>query len=276
MGERFTGYMDTTPDHLSDLRWLKQLASPGAGDAWKIFVQRYAAVLISVVRQYQRDEQTVNDAFLFVCERLTDNGFRRLQSWKPQEGARFDTWLRAVVANLCIDFLRTQTGRTRPPRAIEAMGELEQKVFRCRFGQHLSMAECLETLRPQFPDLNELGLAAVIGDLNRSLDSRQHWRLKVRQHRFLSFEDPDTQVRVEQQADWPLSAEDCAVAEERHARLQAALAQLPVSDRLLLRLRFEQDLPLREVARIAGLGDLHKARYQIDKALEQLAGLLAD
>jgi hypothetical protein len=30
------------------------------------------------------------------------------------------------------------------------------------------------------------------------------------------------------------------------------------------------------VARIAGLGDLHKARYQIDKALERMARLLAD
>ncbi len=268
--------MDTTPDHLSDLRWLKQLASPGAGAAWKVFLQRYAGVLLSVVRQYERDAQSVNDAFLFVCERLTDNGFRRLQSWKPKEGARFDTWLRAVVANLCIDFLRSQTGRVRPPRVVETMGELEQRVFSCRFKQHMSLAECLETLRPQFPELNELALAAVIADLNHSLDSRQHWRLKVRHQRFLSFEDPDTQLRVEQQTGWPLSAEDNAVADERHARLQAALAQLPVSDRLLLRLRFEQDLPLREVAHIAGLGDLHKARYQIDKALEQLARLLAD
>ncbi|RPH97174.1 MAG: sigma-70 family RNA polymerase sigma factor [Lysobacterales bacterium] len=268
--------MSTTPGHFSDLRWLKQLASPAAGDAWKIFVQRYAGVLISVVRQYQRDEQAVNDLFLFVCERLSDKGFRRLRSWKPHKGARFDSWLRAVVANLCIDFLRAQSGRTRPPRAVAAMGELEQGVFSCRFGQHLSLADCLETLRPQFPDLNELSLAAVIADLNRSLDSRQHWRLKVRQHRFLSFEDPDTQLKVEQQTDLPQSAEDHAVAAERHVRLQAALAQLPESDRVLLRLRFEQDLPLREVARIAGLSDLHKARYQIDKALEQLARLLGD
>lgn len=274
--ECFTGRVSTTPDHLSDLRWLKQLASPAASDAWKTFVQRYAGVLISVVRQYQRDEQTVNDLFLFVCEQLSDHGFRRLRSWKPHKGARFDSWLRAVVANLCIDFLRAQGGRARPPRAVVAMGELEQGVFRCRFGQHLSLAECLEALRPQFPELTELSLAAVIADLNRSLDSRQHWRLKVRQHRSLSFEDPDTQLKVEQQTDLPLSAEDHAVADERRVRLQAALAQLPVSDRLLLRLRFAQDLPLREVARIAGLSDLHKARYQIDKAIEQLARLLGD
>jgi RNA polymerase sigma factor (sigma-70 family) len=182
--------MSTTPDHLSELRWLKQLATPAAGDAWKAFLQRYAGVLVSVVRQYQRDEQSINDAFLFVCERLTDNGFRRLQSWKPKEGARFDSWLRAVVANLCIDFLRTQTGRTRPPRAVEALGELQQRVPITGSGQHLNMAECLEALRPQFPDLNELSLAAVIADLNHNLDSRQHWRLKVRQRGFLSFEDP--------------------------------------------------------------------------------------
>lgn len=268
--------MSTKPDQLSDLRWLKQLASPTAGDAWKTFLQRYAGVLISVVRQYQHDEQSVNDAFLFVCERLADNGFRRLQTWKPKEGARFDSWLRAVVANLCIDFLRTQTGRTRPPRSVQAMGELQQRVFHYRFGQHLNLAQCLEALRPQFPDLNELSLAAVIADINHNLDSRQHWRLKVRHQRVLSLEDPETQLRVEQQTDWPISAEDNAVADERHARLQAALAQLPASDRLLLLLRFEQDLPLREVARIAGLGDLHQARYQIDKALEQMARLLAD
>jgi len=266
----------STPDHLSDLRLMKQLASADAGPAWKLFLQRYAGVLISVVRQYQHDEQTVNDAFLFVCERLVDNGFRRLRSWQPKENARFDTWLRAVVANMCIDFQRSQGGRVRPPRAVVAKGELEQRVFNCRFVKHLSLAECLEALRPEFPDLNELSLAAVIADLNSHMESRQHWRLQVRNHRTLSLEDPDTQVRLEQQADLPLSAEESAVADQRHTRLQAALAQLSASDRLLLRLRFEPDLPLREVACIAGLADLHKARYQIDKALEQLSRLLVD
>ena len=54
---------------------------------------------------------------------------------------------------------------------------------------------------------------------------------------------------------------------ERRASLDAALAQLDVSDRLLLRLRFEDALSVPEIARLIGVESPFKVYRQIDKAL---------
>jgi RNA polymerase sigma factor (sigma-70 family) len=232
-------------------------------------------VVLSVIRQYQRDPQCINDAFLFVCEKLIDNQFRRLRRYTPASDASFDSWLRTVVARLCVDFHRSRLGRLRPTRSVLAMGDLHQRVFTCRFGQQMNIAECLATLRPEFPELNELRLAAVIAELNNSLDSAQHWRLKVRQHGFVSLQDASVESQAELQS-CAVGPEQVAINQEDKARLAAALARLPPQDRLLLRARLEQELPLREVARIAGLSDPYQARYRIDRAIEHLAGLLAD
>jgi RNA polymerase sigma factor (sigma-70 family) len=267
--------MPSHPVNPPDLRWLKVLAGADASAAWKSFLRQHGGVMLSVIRQYQRDPQCINDVFLFVCEKLIDNQFRRLRRYAPASDACFDSWLRTVVAHLCVDFHRSRSGRLRPTRTVLALSNLHRRVFTCRFGQQLNIAECLATLQPEFPELNELRLAAVIAELNGSLDSAQHWRLKMRQQGFVSLEDSSVEPRAELQSS-AVGPEQLAINTEDKARVAAALARLRPQDRLLLRARFEQERPLREVARIAGLSDPYQARYRIERALEQLAGMLAD
>lgn len=266
--------MSKTPENLFDRRWQKRLSSQQAGEAWRAFLNCYSGLLLSVIRRYHHNEQWVNDAFLFVCERLVDNSFHRLRQWKPRSDAAFGTWLRAVTANLCIDFNRHEKGRIRAPRSVQEMGALEQRVFHCRFGQRMKMSECLQTLQGEFPGLSEVQLAGIIGDLNNRLESRQHWNLKVRQRGFISLEDPEVRLLAEKAEDETWLPERHAQAEQESKRLQAAMARLSTEERLLLRLRFEQNLPFREVALVAGLKNAFQARYLIDKALDQLARIL--
>jgi RNA polymerase sigma factor (sigma-70 family) len=54
---------------------------------------------------------------------------------------------------------------------------------------------------------------------------------------------------------------------ERRASLEVALAQLDVTDRLVLRLRFEDALSVPEIARLIGVESPFKVYRQIDKAL---------
>lgn len=54
---------------------------------------------------------------------------------------------------------------------------------------------------------------------------------------------------------------------ERRAVLDAALAQLDVSDRLILRLRFEDGLSVPEIARLVGVDSPFKIYRQLDKVL---------
>ena len=63
------------------------------------------------------------------------------------------------------------------------------------------------------------------------------------------------------------------IAEQWKTRelLDAALLKLTPRQRLLLRLRYQQDLTLEEVARLVGLPDLYRANREIKAALEALA-----
>ncbi len=51
---------------------------------------------------------------------------------------------------------------------------------------------------------------------------------------------------------------------------ELGLAGLPPSERLLVRLRYGQDLTLEQVARVAGLGDPQRADRRIRKVLAEL------
>jgi DNA-directed RNA polymerase specialized sigma24 family protein len=62
--------------------------------------------------------------------------------------------------------------------------------------------------------------------------------------------------------------------DEEHDRLERALRGLQPQQRLLLKLRYQQELTLREIARLARLGDPFKARREIQKALKALKALL--
>lgn len=62
---------------------------------------------------------------------------------------------------------------------------------------------------------------------------------------------------------------------ERRAMVEAALAQLDAADRLILRLRFEEDLSVPEIARFLGEGSPFRLYRRIEKVLATLRGRLA-
>lgn len=255
---------------------LHRLGTAEAGLAWKEFLHAHSGLLLGVARQFVRDRQSLHDCFLFICEKLVDDDFRRLRAWHRKEHVRFSTWLRAVAANLCVDWHRAEFGRPRPFRSIADLPELERLVYTHRFEFGGSFRECFEAVAIRYPSLSELELAAIIRRINRILTPQQHWALATRKHVALSFDEPDVQREAEMVVDRVETPEQAALGGERHARLQAALGRLSPHQRLLLKLRYQQGLSLREVASLAGYDDLFKARYQVRLALEQLQALLAD
>jgi RNA polymerase sigma factor (sigma-70 family) len=255
---------------------LQRLATPAAGEAWKIFLRRHTALIVSVARHYHHDEQRLRDCYLFVCEKLCDDGFRRLLAYRQTDTVQFSSWLRAVVANLCVDWLRAEFGRQGRFRAIAKLPELEQEVYAHRFEQGLSIAACYEAIRVRFPDLTEVQLAGVIRRLNRKLTPRQHWLLATRGRITVSFDDPEVQGEASLLSGGGDDPENRAVSDEQQRRVSAALRQLDPQQRLLLQLRYQQGLTLQEVARLAGFDDLFRARYLVQQALARLQALLRD
>ncbi len=253
---------------------LEQLSSAGVENAWKDFLEDYASLIHHVVRQYERDDDRVNDLFLFICEEFSRDGFRRLRRFRPDGPARFRTWLGVVVSNLCVDWRRKEFGRIRPFRAITKLPALDQLVFRSVFEGRMTLQECWHALRAQFPDLTEERLSNVVGHLHSILTSRQHWLLSTRKRevRSLSELPASDEIRVRPEPEDPgPGPEILAELEQERTTLLRAMSHLTSLQRVLLRLRYQDDLTLKEVARLTGLGDPFRAKRQIQAALDALA-----
>src|SRR5262245_16770826 len=148
--------------------------------AWREFLDRYSPLIMHVVRRYESDYGQVTDCYLHACSELSNDGFRRLLRYRPGGAAKFQTWLSAVVANLCVDWRRKQRGRFRPVKAVASLPELHQRVYRDIYVRGLSREECLHTLQVRYPTLTDRQLAEINARLFSLLTSHQRWQLSVR------------------------------------------------------------------------------------------------
>jgi RNA polymerase sigma factor (sigma-70 family) len=264
-----------TEESISDL--LSRLASPEPSAAWKDFLQRYSPVVLHIVRRCESDPQRASECFDHVCQALSDDRFRRLRSFQSDGPAQFRTWLMAVTANLCVDWRRKQRGRFRPIRAVAHLPELDQLVYRHIYVRGLPRAECLRLLQPRFPELTDQQLSSINGRLFSLLSPQQRWQLGARmaatgpQGGTLTLDLADESLQLEDPGSGP---EHVVQSDQEREHLTAAMSQLPTQQRLLLRLRYEQNLTLAEVARLTGLHDPFRAQRQIQAALKALAELM--
>lgn len=251
---------------------LAELRGPSPDAAWQSFLNRFSAQIMHVVRQREYGAQQASDCFLFVCECLSDDGFGRLQQFDPGRGVSFRAWLNAVAGNLCIEWHRRQYGRARPPPGIERLSSLDQSVFHHRYRQNLDRQTCFQLLREVDPQLSPTDFSASLARVQAALTWRQRWSLAREQGRF--FVQGDNPPSLSDVPDSGPNPEQRAALGQRRDRLRRALDELEPEERLLLRLRYEQDLSLAEAARVAQLPNLHAARRRIESALRRLAGLL--
>jgi RNA polymerase sigma factor (sigma-70 family) len=235
---------------------------------------QYSPILYQAARAHSDDEDDAADCFLHICEQLSRNNFRRLLKFKPDGSASFTTWLRVVARNLCFDWHRSHTGRRRPFKSLQFLSQLELEVYDCRFERGLSEEDTLQHLRPAFPDLSPPHLAEVERRIEQALSSRQRWILSTRRkHTFnanvtlLTEEGKDSVAQI---ADTRLDQESLIAAQEQQAQLKNCVASLPKNERLILQLRFEEELSLDEIARLTGLGDAQRVHRHIRAILERL------
>jgi RNA polymerase sigma factor (sigma-70 family) len=259
---------------------LLERLSSGRGDAaWSEFLARYSPLIKRVIRRYDADGERATECFIHVCGALSDDGFRRLRSFRTDGPARFKTWFMAVVSNLCVDWHRKEQGRIRPLRCISRLAELDQQVYRCIYVRAMSRAQCLETLAPRFPELTEATVSEINARLFALLTPLQRWQLSARAPALKPVvdgagpEDDDPAWQVATQEPGP---DDLAQELEERRQLQEALSRLPAEQRLLLRLRYEQNLTLAEVARLTRQPDPFRANRRIQDALHTLAGIMGD
>lgn len=252
---------------------LQRLRSDQAQQAWAEFLATFSPLILQVVQLIERDDDPVADCYLFVCEQLSQKQFRRLTLFRPDGPASFRTWLRAVVRNLCLDWRRREFGRHRVFESIQRLPALEQAVFGCVFEQGMPAAEAFLWLRAKIPGLEENQVDQAVERIRGNLTPRQLWLLQSdRPELQASAMEPDGTATPldERVADSRPNPESLAAWNEERTNLARALAQLSKTDRLFLRLRYEQDLTLEKVAKVTGLKDAQAADRKIREILARL------
>jgi RNA polymerase sigma factor (sigma-70 family) len=249
---------------------LSALASSEHQSAWCAFLGRYSGLIYHVVRSFDHDPDRGGNCFLFVCEQLSDKNFRRLRKFEVGGRATFSTWLCAVVRNLCLDWHRKEHGRHRVFGSVSRRGTTDQVLFELVFRRGFSAEEAREELSHRGV---ELGFAAVeerISDLRRCLSSRQLWLLSSGNTVLDSIDGEEERTYVVEPADPAPDPEALAALRETHHHVSAALASLTDSDRLLVRLRYQEGLTLQQVAKLVGLKDAQSADRRLRDIIERL------
>lgn len=249
----------------------------GRGDvAWTEFLECCGGLLLQATRSVCRDEDEAADAFVFVCERLAERGYLRLRKFDPAGSAKPATWLRAVARNLALDYHRRLHGRFRVFESVARLPLVDQLVFRRRYRDRFTLEETLASLRPHIPALTLEAVAAADQRLGAVLTPRQRFALAVERPRIeplRTSDESDDGPPVDPPASGP-SPEDVLAGVELRTRLRAALATLAPSDRLLVRLRLEQELTLAEIAVIAGFTGPQQADRHLREIYARLRALL--
>ncbi len=251
---------------------LEQINTRDSEEAWGLFLDQYAATILQVVKHFERDSDFVPDCFQFVCEQLSANSFRRLTRFQPQGPAVFSTWLRAVVRNLCLDWRRKRFGRRRFFNSLSRLSIFDQEVFRHLYERRLSLDDAFHSLRMTYPNLTHAQLAESSTRISNSLTAKQSRLLAARlsgpRHQTSAdLENATAQASVPDPSPNP---EALALLNERATALRQALGRLPARERLLIRLRYEQELTLEQVAKLLDLGNAQRVERQIKAVLVKL------
>lgn len=238
--------------------------------SWCRFLEAAAPLLLQVAHTVERNEDDAADAFLFVCERLVEHDFAKLRRFDPRGPASFVTWLRTVARNLCIDGQRRRRGRYRAPKPIAMLSTLHQAVLRLRYRNGLSLAETFSALQGQFPGLTLDAVAVADHGVLQTLSSRQLFATLASRRRTEPLSNRSSEKPDIDPEDGAPTPEEHALTSDRSRRLTRATGRLCPEDRLLVRLRFEQDLTLDQIARIVGLNDAAQTYRRLTAILDRL------
>lgn len=249
---------------------LAALSSAERELVWCAFLDHHSGLIYHVVESFDRDPDHRGNCFLFVCEQLAANDFRRLRKFDQGGRASFSTWLCAVVRNLCLDWHRKENGRHRVFGFVARRSATDQLLFELVFRRGLPAEEARQELSRRGVELSFAAVEERICKLRRCLSSRQLWLLSSGNTVLQSLEGEAEQSYTFEPTDPSPDPEALVALQETHKHVSAALASLSESDRLLIRMRYQEGLTLQQVAKLVGLKDAQTADRRLRDIIDHL------
>jgi RNA polymerase sigma factor (sigma-70 family) len=198
-----------------------------------------------------------DDFASFVNLRLVDDDYAILR--KFQNRSKLSTYLAAVIDRLSLDFCAERWGRWRPSAMAERLGPIAVTLERLVTRDSHTLEEAIEIMRTN----HDAGLTYA--------ELRGIWdQLPVRIRTTEVGEDAAAAVSSSDTSEITIEDSDRQKSIERLQRtLKTAFDAIAAQDRVLIALRFDQDLSMVEIARLTGssVPTLHR---RLDKSVKQL------
>ncbi|MEW6207043.1 MAG: sigma-70 family RNA polymerase sigma factor [Acidobacteriota bacterium] len=241
--------------------------------AWEIFIHRYADVIFAALQRQGFDYDRAMDRFVYVCEKLADQNFRRLKSVR-YTGSRGELtpWLLQVVRNLSINWAQSEEGRKRLLKPITKLSARDQRIFELYFWKGLSPSLICE--RIEMETNSSIDIADALASLEKIfslLSQKKLWRLMsnlARARGEISI-DEMTEENSFQPADRRASPEEELLEKESDQRLRRAIGGLSTRQRLVVSLRYEEAMSASDIATALNT-DEKEIRKILGEALKEL------
>ena len=239
--------------------WRVKLSAGESEGAWDEFITRYRKLILATIRRTLGDDDDVVDVFAEVCASLSADDLGRLKRHNESTGARFSTWLVAVVHHQAIDCVRQREGRrrVRPPAGLSPM---QQQIFKHVFDERRSHIEAYELIRQRAA--SDMSFAAFIREVAETYRVVERIRGKAAMHYFAG------PPALSQQID--ATPEDAAIAAETQSQLMDALEILAPDERLAVQLFVVDEVSADRVARIVGWPNAKAVYNRVYRALAEL------
>jgi len=249
--------------------------------AWPAFLEEYSPFILSCVRRFAMDEDERMEIYVHVCCRLVADNCRRVRNYRGQGdigSCKFSTWLAAVVFNLAREWIRSSRGRRRLFQAVKELGRTDRLVFKYYFWEGYSTAQIAMLLRSREQAPFAVGdVVERLKSIERRLSRDHRWRLVtslLRSAGPLSIDQPRPTVGDALPMELPspaVGSNHGLEREQAQGLLRELIDELPDEERIAIRMRFDQGLTAREVARALGFRN-YKRVYEVQgRALAKLA-----
>lgn len=228
---------------------------------------------VSSVNPYLEHHDLIERVIRFVCRRrqlsdeereefagevrlkLVENDYAVLSSFEGR--STLPTFLTTVVTRLFFDWMRSRRGRPRPSAAARRLGAVAIELERLLYWQGFSFDEACRILRDNHGVEQSLDeLESMAGQLPPRAIGRTFEGGERAAHLVAETERPDEST---------LDRERQAEAERVVAALEEEMGALDPEDRVILKMRFESDFKIADIART-----LHLPAKPLYRRIEKL------
>jgi RNA polymerase sigma factor for flagellar operon FliA len=219
-------------------------------------------IVRSTGRRRHLSAAELEDLASFVRFRLVDDDYAVLR--KFQQRSSLWTYLAAVIDRLSLDFCVERWGKWRPSAMAERLGPVAVALERLVTRDHHPLEEAMEILR------TNQGVALTPVELRALWD-----QIPARSRTVEVGEEAAADLRSPESA--AVRIEDAAIAEDitrLEGALRTAFEQMSAQDRVLIALRFDQDLSLAEIARLIG-GTVPTLHRRLERRMKDLRRALS-